>query len=90
MGLQLSFPNPGCCGLAGSFGFEAGTKYRVSMGVAEQALLPALRDAADDTLLLADGFSCRTQIEHGSGRRALHFAEVVRMGLHEGREPTGG
>jgi FAD/FMN-containing dehydrogenase/Fe-S oxidoreductase len=79
MGLDLSFPNPGCCGLAGSFGFEAGRKYDVSMAVGEQALLPALRDAPEDILVVADGFSCRTQIEHGTGRTAMHFAEVVRL-----------
>jgi FAD/FMN-containing dehydrogenase/Fe-S oxidoreductase len=89
MGLDVSFPNPGCCGLAGSFGFEAGEKYRVSMAVGEQALLPAVREAAGDTLVVADGFSCRTQIEHGTGRAALHFAEVVRMAQRAADAPEG-
>jgi Fe-S oxidoreductase len=67
----------GCCGLAGNFGFEAG-HYDVSMACGEQALLPAVRDADADTLVLADGFSCRTQIEQGgTGRRAAHLAEVL-------------
>ncbi|GAA5127266.1 FAD-binding and (Fe-S)-binding domain-containing protein [Pseudonocardia adelaidensis] len=67
----------GCCGLAGNFGFEAG-HYDVSMACAEQALLPAVRAADPDTLVLADGFSCRTQIEQGAtGRRGMHLAEVL-------------
>ncbi|MEV7009208.1 FAD-binding and (Fe-S)-binding domain-containing protein [Streptosporangium sp. NPDC051022] len=67
----------GCCGLAGDFGFTAG-HMEVSMACAEDELLPAVRAAAPDTLILADGFSCRTQIEHaGVGRRALHLAEIL-------------
>jgi Fe-S oxidoreductase len=66
----------GCCGLAGNFGAEAGHE-RVSRAVAELALLPALRAARDETVLLADGFSCRTQIEFLDGRRARHLAEVL-------------
>ncbi len=49
------------------------------MAVGEQALLPAVREDPDDTIVVADGFSCRTQIEHGTGRRAMHFAEVIRL-----------
>ncbi|MFE2103881.1 FAD-binding oxidoreductase, partial [Streptomyces sp. NPDC059468] len=71
----------GCCGLAGNFGFERG-HHEVSMAVAELGVLPAVRAAAPDSLLLADGFSCRTQIEQGgTGRRALHLAEVLALGL---------
>ncbi|MBP2705092.1 FAD-binding oxidoreductase [Microbispora sp. RL4-1S] len=67
----------GCCGLAGDFGFTAG-HHDVSMACAEQELLPAVRAAGPGTLVLADGFSCRTQIEQsGVGRRALHLAEVL-------------
>ncbi|MEV4184438.1 FAD-binding and (Fe-S)-binding domain-containing protein [Streptosporangium canum] len=67
----------GCCGLAGDFGFTAG-HLKVSMACAEQELLPAVRAADPDTLILADGFSCRTQIEQaGVGRQALHLAEVL-------------
>ncbi|GII80342.1 dimethylmenaquinone methyltransferase [Sphaerisporangium rufum] len=67
----------GCCGLAGDFGFTAG-HLEVSMACAEHELLPAIRDAADDTIVLADGFSCRTQIEHaGTGRQAVHLAELL-------------
>ncbi|MFC0865964.1 FAD-binding and (Fe-S)-binding domain-containing protein [Sphaerimonospora cavernae] len=67
----------GCCGLAGNFGFEAG-HLEVSMACAEHELLPAIRAADPGTLVLADGFSCRTQIEHsGSDRRGLHLAEIL-------------
>ncbi|AYG04388.1 FAD-binding and (Fe-S)-binding domain-containing protein [Gryllotalpicola protaetiae] len=67
----------GCCGLAGNFGFEAG-HLDVSVSVAEHDLLPAVRSASPDALVLADGFSCRTQLEHlGEGRTAQHLAEVL-------------
>ena len=68
----------GCCGLAGNFGAERG-HYDVSVAVAETALLPAVR-AAPDAVLLADGFSCRTQLDHLTGRRALHLAELLDPG----------
>jgi Fe-S oxidoreductase len=66
----------GCCGLAGNFGMERG-HYDVSVAVAEQALLPALRAAPDGTVLLADGFSCRTQARHLADWPALHLAELL-------------
>ncbi|RCV50011.1 FAD-binding and (Fe-S)-binding domain-containing protein [Marinitenerispora sediminis] len=66
----------GCCGLAGDFGMERG-HYEVSVAVAENALLPALRAAAPDTVLLADGFSCRTQAEHLAGVRGVHLAQLL-------------
>ncbi|WNM33168.1 FAD-linked oxidase C-terminal domain-containing protein [Streptomyces sp. Li-HN-5-11] len=85
--LDADVLDEGCCGLAGNFGFERG-HHDVSMAVAEQGVLPAVRDAAPDSLLLADGFSCRTQIEQGdTGRRALHLAEVLALGL-EGNLPS--
>jgi Fe-S oxidoreductase len=78
-GIDAARLDSGCCGLAGNFGFESG-HYDVSMACAEQALLPAVRNADPDTLVLADGFSCRTQIaQAGTGRRALHLAEALRM-----------
>ncbi|MFD2008637.1 FAD-binding and (Fe-S)-binding domain-containing protein [Streptomyces narbonensis] len=78
-------PAGGCCGLAGNFGFEPG-HYEVSVACAEDQLLPALRAAPDGTTLLADGFSCRTQIADLAGARARHLAEVLAEGLEEGRE----
>jgi Fe-S oxidoreductase len=70
----------GCCGLAGNFGFEQG-HYDVSVACAEDALLPAVREATPDTALLADGFSCRTQIAQLSGRRSRHLAELLAEAL---------
>ncbi|MGH2884297.1 MAG: (Fe-S)-binding protein, partial [Solirubrobacteraceae bacterium] len=81
MGIDAELTNAGCCGMAGSFGYEAGERYEVSMKVGERVLLPAVREAATETLLVADGFSCRSQIEAGTGRRALHTAEVLARGL---------
>lgn len=84
--LDADVLDEGCCGLAGNFGFERG-HHEVSMAVAEQGVLPAVRATAPDSLLLADGFSCRTQIEQGdTGRRALHLAEVLALGI-EGNLP---
>jgi Fe-S oxidoreductase len=79
MGVTLDTPDAGCCGMAGAFGFEADT-FAVSRAIGERVLLPAVRNAADDTLIVADGFSCREQIEQATGRRALHLAEVLTMG----------
>ncbi|MGV9506242.1 FAD-binding and (Fe-S)-binding domain-containing protein [Streptomyces tendae] len=66
----------GCCGLAGNFGFEAG-HYEVSVACAEDQLLPAVREAPDGAVVLADGFSCRTQLEQLAGVRGRHLAEVL-------------
>ncbi|MBL1084393.1 FAD-binding oxidoreductase [Streptomyces actinomycinicus] len=85
--LDAEVLDEGCCGLAGNFGFERG-HHDVSMAVAEQGVLPAVRGAAPDSLVLADGFSCRTQIEEGgTGRRALHLAEVLALAL-DGNLPS--
>ncbi|OWA05593.1 FAD-binding oxidoreductase [Streptomyces sp. CS113] len=75
----------GCCGLAGNFGFEAG-HYEVSAACAEDQLLPAVREAPDGAVVLADGFSCRTQLEQLAGVRGRHLAEVLAEGLAEGLE----
>lgn len=66
----------GCCGLAGNFGFERG-HHQISVAIAERTLLPAVRAAGPGTLLVADGFSCRTQIRQLTGRRAVHLAQVL-------------
>ncbi|MFD5236234.1 FAD-binding and (Fe-S)-binding domain-containing protein [Streptomyces tendae] len=70
----------GCCGLAGNFGFEAG-HYEVSAACAGDQLLPAVREAPDGAVVLADGFSCRTQLEQLAGVRGRHLAEVLAEGL---------
>ncbi|HTU19480.1 MAG TPA: FAD-binding and (Fe-S)-binding domain-containing protein [Gemmataceae bacterium] len=82
MGLDFEMPDPGCCGMAGSFGFEA-DHYDISMNVGEQRLLPAVRQTGRDTLIIADGFSCHEQIDQGAGRRPLHLAQVIQMALRE-------
>jgi FAD/FMN-containing dehydrogenase/Fe-S oxidoreductase len=69
-------PVGGCCGLAGNFGVERG-HYDVSVAVAETALLPAVRSAGPDATVLADGFSCRTQLDHLAAVRGKHLAEVL-------------
>jgi Fe-S oxidoreductase len=77
VGLKADQLSSGCCGLAGNFGMTPAHRD-VSLACAEQALLPAVRDASPETVILADGFSCRTQIdEAGTGRRAVHLAEVL-------------
>lgn len=80
MGVNVYAPAPGCCGMAGSFGFES-HKYDVSIAIGELELLPAVRQALPDTLIIADGFSCREQISQCTGRRALHLAEAIKMVL---------
>ena len=76
MGLDVRLLDAGCCGMAGAFGFEA-DHHKVSLAVAERALLPAVRATGPEALILADGFSCREQIRQLTGRRALHLAEVL-------------
>jgi Fe-S oxidoreductase len=89
IGIDFDKPETGCCGMAGAFGFEA-DKYDVSIACGERVLLPAVRSAGKDTLVIADGFSCRTQIEETTDRRALHLAEVIKMAMDEGpRGPSG-
>jgi len=80
MGVQLQVPDAGCCGMAGPFGFEAG-KYSVSQAIGERVLLPAVRAAAPTTMIVADGFSCQEQISQGTGRRAIHLAELLRIAM---------
>jgi FAD/FMN-containing dehydrogenase/Fe-S oxidoreductase len=79
-GLRISTVQTSCCGMAGSFGYEA-EHYEVSMKMAELSLLPAIRSAPAQTLLVADGTSCRHQIADGSGRAAVHAARVLEQAL---------
>jgi Fe-S oxidoreductase len=90
LGVDFSMPESGCCGMAGSFGFERGGHYDVSVACGEQALLPAVRGAAEDTLIVADGFSCQEQIEQTTGRRALHLSQVLQMALRRGGDGEAG
>lgn len=86
-GISAHVPDSGCCGLAGNFGFERG-HYEVSKAVGERVLLPAVRAAAADTLIIADGFSCRTQIEQETDRLPVHLAQVLASALP--RPPSHG
>jgi FAD/FMN-containing dehydrogenase/Fe-S oxidoreductase len=89
IGIDFEAPAPGCCGMAGSFGFEH-DKYDISRAIGELELLPAVRRAPPDWLIIADGFSCREQIAQGSPRRALHLAEVLQMALAGSDEAESG
>jgi FAD/FMN-containing dehydrogenase/Fe-S oxidoreductase len=75
-GIETSAPETGCCGMAGSFGFRPDT-YDVSVRIANLSLLPKVNGAADGTLIVANGFSCREQIEDLAGRQTLHLADVL-------------
>jgi Fe-S oxidoreductase len=79
-GADLQSIDSGCCGMAGPFGFEK-EKYEVSQAVGERVLLPAVRNTPESALIVSDGFSCREQILQSTGRRALHLAEVLQLGL---------
>jgi Fe-S oxidoreductase len=83
LGLDFDIPDSGCCGMAGSFGFD-NDKYELSLKIGELILFPAVRDAPKETLIVADGFSCREQIAQATGRETIHIAEVVEMAIrHE-------
>jgi FAD/FMN-containing dehydrogenase/Fe-S oxidoreductase len=89
MGLELTTPDTGCCGMAGAFGFEQ-KHLDVSLACGERVLLPVVRDASRDSLIIADGFSCREQVRQMSDRVPLHFAQVVKMAIDTGpRGPAG-
>ncbi len=85
MGVNAEPVSGGCCGVAGAWGYEDG-KYGISVDCGEQALLPAVRAAAAETAVVADGFSCRTQIEQTTDRRALHVAQLMAMARDHGRD----
>jgi FAD/FMN-containing dehydrogenase/Fe-S oxidoreductase len=86
LGAELQSLDSGCCGMAGPFGFQK-DKFDVSQAVAERVLLPAVRNAAQDTIIVTDGFSCREQILQGTGKPAVHLAEVLKMALHRKDPP---
>jgi Fe-S oxidoreductase len=81
VGIDNTILPAACCGLAGNFGFERG-HYDISMTVGESVLLPAVRSADPQTIILADGFSCRTQIEQATDRHGMHLAELIDHGLN--------
>ncbi|WP_343227603.1 FAD-linked oxidase C-terminal domain-containing protein [Rhodanobacter sp. 7MK24] len=87
LGLDYELLDSGCCGMAGSFGFET-HKYALSQTIGERVLLPAVRRTGADTLLIADGFSCREQVRQATGRMPLHLAQVLQRAIHDGTAPA--
>jgi Fe-S oxidoreductase len=83
-GLDFTVLDAGCCGMAGAFGFER-DHYEVSMQAGERVLLPAVREAASDTFIVTNGFSCREQITQTTGRRVWHIAELLARALPASR-----
>jgi Fe-S oxidoreductase len=82
-GLEVEMVESSCCGMAGSFGYGSDT-VGVSLAMGELTLLPAVRKADADTIIVADGTSCREQIAHGTNREALHVARVLAAHLTGG------
>ena len=80
MGLNADILDSGCCGMAGAFGYER-EHYETGIRCGERVLLPAVRKAPEEALILADGFSCREQIRQQTGRRALHLAEALLLAM---------
>jgi Fe-S oxidoreductase len=85
-GLECDVPDSGCCGMAGSFGYET-DHYEVGLAAGERVLLPAVRETPREALVVTDGFSCREMIRQETDRRAVHFAQVLQLAIHEG--PAG-
>lgn len=88
MGLEVNAPDSGCCGMAGAFGYERGDHYDVSIKCGERVLLPEVRRASPEAVIVADGFSCREQILQETDREALHLAQVIQLAIQEG-PPAG-
>ena len=89
LGLEYEILDSGCCGVAGSFGFED-EHYDISMQIGERRLLPAARNAEKDTIIISDGFSCKTQVEQATDRRPLHTAQVIKMAMDYGENGADG
>jgi FAD/FMN-containing dehydrogenase/Fe-S oxidoreductase len=82
-GLDYEILDSGCCGMAGYFGYEKGEHYDVSIKAGERVLLPAVRNASDTTLIIADGFSCREQINQLTDRQGLHLAQALHLAMND-------
>jgi FAD/FMN-containing dehydrogenase/Fe-S oxidoreductase len=81
--MDVEMLDSGCCGMAGYFGYEKGDHYAVSVAAGERVLLPAVRNVEKTTIVIADGFSCREQIEQETNRKGLHLAQVLQMAIRE-------
>jgi hypothetical protein len=91
IGLEAESPEDGCCGMAGAFGYEKRNgHYQLGVAVGERALLPQVRKAGNDEIIIADGFSCQEQICHQTDRTAMHTAQVLQLALHGDRETAQG
>ncbi len=88
-GVDCEVPDSGCCGMAGSFGYEA-DHYQVGLDCGERVLLPAVRKAPKDELIVTDGFSCREMIQQETDRHAIHFAQVLQMAIKDGPDGPSG
>ena len=80
LGLDFQVLDSGCCGMAGSFGFEQ-QHYDISMKIGERVLLPSVHKADEETLIITNGFSCYEQIKQATGKESLHLAQVLKMAL---------
>jgi Fe-S oxidoreductase len=83
LGVDYTVIDSGCCGMAGAFGFERGDHYDVSIQCGERVLLPAVRAAEEETLIVTSGFSCREQISQTTDREALHVVQLLKLALDE-------
>jgi hypothetical protein len=84
LGLDYQVLDSGCCGVSGSFGFRKGN-HELSLRIGNRVLLPAVRDAARETLIIANGFSCREQVSQETDRQGLHLAQVIKMAMNDGQ-----
>src|SRR6185437_11526970 len=84
LGLDVKTPESGCCGMAGAFGFEKGEHYDVSIKCGERHLLPAVRQTKEDTIVIANGFSCHEQIVQQTDKKPMHIAEVLQLAKRSG------
>ncbi|QCP53620.1 FAD-binding oxidoreductase [Trinickia violacea] len=87
LGVRWTLLDTGCCGMAGSFGFNA-DHYALSMKIAEDTLLPLVRRASADTIVVTNGFSCREQIQQGAGRQPIHVAQLALQALQPASQPA--
>ncbi|HWH68841.1 MAG TPA: heterodisulfide reductase-related iron-sulfur binding cluster, partial [Candidatus Sulfotelmatobacter sp.] len=90
MGLDFKVLDSGCCGMAGAFGFEPGDHYDVSIKCGERVLLPTVRQAGNEELIIANGFSCKNQIEECTQREGLHLAQVIQLAMRHGADGPRG
>ena len=84
LGLDFEILDSGCCGMAGSFGFEKG-HYDVSMKIGERILIPAVLASSQETLIIANGFSCHEQIKQATGRQVHHLSQILHMSINQER-----